>query len=137
MKGCSHSGYLIALIAAWLILSTSAIAAIALLDAPPNTRAVVLMGSGLVLIWVVLGGSIQRFLRDRVRSFVQAVRIDARVKFVVLATVLALIEEAVTTTMTNLAPLFGVPFSLFLRERPSIRTLAGTVLTMFGVWLTI
>lgn len=29
-------------------------------------------------------------------------------KFVVFATVLALIEEAITTTMTNLAPLFGV-----------------------------
>jgi hypothetical protein len=29
-------------------------------------------------------------------------------KFIVMATVLALTEEAITTTMTNLAPLFGV-----------------------------
>jgi hypothetical protein len=110
MKGCSSSGCLIAAIAAWLILSTSAIAAIALLGAPPNNRAVVLMGSGLVLLWVVLGGSAQRLLRGRVHSFVQAVRIDPRIKFVFPATALALIEEAVTTTMTNLAPLFGVPY---------------------------
>ena len=44
---------------------------------------------------------------------------------------------AKTSILSAMMPLFGVPFSLFLRERPSIRTVAGTVLTMFGVWLTI
>ena len=44
---------------------------------------------------------------------------------------------AKTSILSAMTPLFGVPFSLFLRERPSIRTVAGTVLTMFGVWLTI
>ena len=110
MKGCTFSGCLIAGIGIWLILSTAVIAAIALLGAPPNTRAVLLMGSGLVLVWVVLGGLLQRLLRGPARAFLQGVRLDPRIKFVALATALALAEEAVTTTLTNLAPLFGVPY---------------------------
>jgi len=110
LKRFWNSGCLIAVIGAWLFLSTSAVAAIALLGAPPNTRAVMLMGSGLVLLWVVLGGSFQFLFRNPLRAFVRSIRIDGRVKFVVLAAILALAEEAVTTTMTNLAPLFGVPY---------------------------
>lgn len=110
MKGRPASGCLIAAIGVWLILSTAVIAAIALLGASPNTRAVLLMASVLVLVWVVLGGTLQRLLRDPVRAFLQGVRIDARIKFVALATAFALAEEAVTTTLTNLAPLFGVPY---------------------------
>jgi hypothetical protein len=110
MKGLSASGCLIAAIGAWLMLSTAFIAAIALIGAPPNTRAVMLMGSSLVLVWVVLGGSLQRLLRDPARRLLQGVRIDPRIKFVAFATALALAEEAVTTALTNLAPLFGVPY---------------------------
>jgi hypothetical protein len=106
----SPSGCLIAVLGAWLILSTAVIAALALLGAPPHTRAVMLMGSGLVLVWVVLGGSLQRLLREPARGFLQRIRIDPRITFVVLATILALAEEAITTTLTNLAPLFGVPY---------------------------
>jgi hypothetical protein len=110
MKRLTASGCLIAAIGAWLVFSTAFIAAVALLGAPPNTRAVMLMGSGLVLAWVVAGGLLQRLLRDPVRAFLQGVRIDPRIKFIAFATGLALAEEAVTTTLTNLAPLFGVPF---------------------------
>jgi DME family drug/metabolite transporter len=42
-----------------------------------------------------------------------------------------------TSILTATTPLFGVPFSLLLKERPSRRTLVGTGLTMMGVWLTI
>ncbi len=42
-----------------------------------------------------------------------------------------------TSILTATTPLFGVPFSLLLKERPSSRTLVGTGLTMMGVWLTI
>ncbi len=110
MKSITASGCLIAAIGAWLILSTAFIAVIALLGAPPNTRAVMLMGSGLVVVWVVLGGSLQRLLRDPVRGFLLGVRIDPRIKFIAFATGLALAEEAVTTALTNLAPFFGVPY---------------------------
>jgi hypothetical protein len=105
----SRSGCLILVLGGWLILSTSVVAVIALLAAPPNTRAVMLMGSGLVLLWVVVGGSIQFLLRNPLRQFIRGIPIDGRVKFTAFATILALTEEAVTVTMTNLAPLFGVP----------------------------
>lgn len=44
---------------------------------------------------------------------------------------------AKTSILTATMPLFGVPFSLLLKERPSSRTLVGTGLTMAGVVLTI
>jgi DME family drug/metabolite transporter len=42
-----------------------------------------------------------------------------------------------TSILTATTPLFGVPMALILRERPSLRTLAGTVLAVAGVWLTV
>ena len=46
--------------------------------------------------------------REPIRAIVLKIRFDWRLKFVLFATCLALTEEAITTTMTNLAPLFGV-----------------------------
>ncbi len=48
-----------------------------------------------------------------------------------------LIGAARTSILTAMTPLFGIPFSLFLREKLSRRTVLGTVLTITGVWLTI
>ena len=42
-----------------------------------------------------------------------------------------------TSILTSATPLFGVPFSLILKERVSRRTLLGTALTVAGVWLTV
>ncbi len=109
MRRFWNSGCLIAVLAVWLAISTGVVVIIALAVARPNFRAEILMGAGLVLIWVGLGGLAMRLLRDPVRAFVQSIRIDWRIKFVFFATGLALAEEAVTTAMTNLAPLFGVP----------------------------
>jgi hypothetical protein len=100
---------LVIALAAWLVLSTTVVAIIALVGAGPNTRAVILMGAGLVLLWVGVAGSAMYLVRHRVRSFLVRVRVDWRISFVAMATMLALLEEAVTTGMTNLAPLFGVP----------------------------
>lgn len=105
----SKSGCLIKILAVWLGLSSSVVAAIALLFAPPNTRAVILMGLGLVLLWIVLGGLSMHKLRGPIRGVAQNLRLDWRIQFVLFATLLALLEEVVTTLMTNLAPLFGVP----------------------------
>jgi hypothetical protein len=71
-------------------------------------RAMLGMVSGLLLLWVVIGGSIMFLLRDKVRALFRKAPGDWRLKFIVFCTVLALVEEAVTTTMTNLAPHFGV-----------------------------
>jgi hypothetical protein len=93
----------------WLAISTSIVLFIALTAMGPNSRAVILMGVGLILLWVALGGSLMFIFRNRIRGIVLGLRGDWRLKFVLFATLLALLEEAVTVSMTNLAPLFGVP----------------------------
>ncbi len=109
MKKVLSTSTLIALMAVWLACSTGVVLIIGLVAAGPNTRAVILMGSGLVVVWVGLGGTVMRVFREPVSNFVRSVPVDWRLKFVLFATLLALAEEAVTTTMTNLAPVFGVP----------------------------
>jgi hypothetical protein len=72
------------------------------------THAVVGMGLGLILLWVCLCGGLMVLLRDRIKTFVLGIHLPWQVKFVLFATLLAMLEEAITTSMTNLAPLFGV-----------------------------
>ena len=96
-------------LAAWTILSTLFVLLIAIFGMGPNSRAVIFMGAGLVLFWVVLGGMLMWRMRGRVRDFVLGIRLPWTVKFILFCTLLALTEEAVTVSMTNLAPLFGVP----------------------------
>ena len=74
----------------------------------PVGRAIIGMMWGLILLWVVLGGLLMLHFRDGIRARVLAIPLGWQLKFVLFATLLALIEEAVTTTMTNLAPFFGV-----------------------------
>jgi len=100
---------LITALAVWLGLSTMVVLIVVLIGGGPNTQAVILMGAGLILVWVALGGTLMHLARDRVRAFILRLPWDWRVSFVLMATLLALLEEAVTTGMTNLAPLFGVP----------------------------
>ncbi|MBN1818212.1 MAG: hypothetical protein JW828_12705 [Sedimentisphaerales bacterium] len=74
----------------------------------PIHRAVLLMAWGLILFWCILGGLISMLLRHRIRVFVNKIPLGWRFKFVLFCTLMALLEEAVTVTMTNCAPLFGV-----------------------------
>ncbi|MDB6053860.1 MAG: Membrane protein [Verrucomicrobiales bacterium] len=46
--------------------------------------------------------------RHNIIPAVQSIRLNWKIKFVLFCTFLALIEEAITTTMTNCAPLLGV-----------------------------
>jgi hypothetical protein len=79
------------------------------LTAPdPVTRAITRMALGLFLFWIVLGGALSLLLRKRVRSVLRRFDAHWRIAFVLFATLMALLEEAVTTTMTNTAPLWGV-----------------------------
>jgi hypothetical protein len=103
------STHLIFALGLWATLSAGLILAVAVFSTGPRTRAVMLMATGLAVFWIVTGGLLMRRFRDPVRAMVQNIRMDWRVKFVVFATLLALLEEAVTVSMTNLAPLFGVP----------------------------
>lgn len=96
----------ILLLALWLILST----ALVYLATAENRvfRAVVSMGLGLIVLWVLVGGTAMYLFRERVKAVVLKLPLHWQVKFVLFATLLAMTEEAVTTLMTNLAPLFGV-----------------------------
>ena len=96
----------IAALALWLLGTTSAVTAFVWSN--HRARAVIGMGWGLILLWVFIGGALMYGYREPIRAAVTRVRLDWRLKFVLFATLLALVEEAITTTMTNLAPLFGV-----------------------------
>jgi hypothetical protein len=99
----------IKLIAGWLAISTTVIILISLIGAPPITRAVLLMGSALVVVWALKGGISSLILHDRIRNLILGIKLDWRLKFDLFATLLVLIEVATTTSLTNLAPIFGVP----------------------------
>jgi hypothetical protein len=90
-----------------LLLSLGAIAVFE--EGNPVTRAVFSMGLGLVFIWIVIGGLLNLRFRGAIRRAVLAIPWGWQLKFVLFCTLLALLEEVVTVTMTNLAPLFGVP----------------------------
>jgi len=65
------------------------------------------MATGLIVLWIFLGGSLMYRYRHAARRLVQSIRLGWRLKFVLFCIVLACIEEMVTVGMTNLAPLFG------------------------------
>ncbi len=100
---------LIIILGVWMILATSFLFVIAMLSGKPVFRAVICMGSCLVLFWNILGGTVMYLSRDRVRRFVLDLPGRWSVKFVVFCVLLALAEEAITTRLTNMAPFFGVP----------------------------
>jgi hypothetical protein len=77
-------------------------------SADPVSRAVLGMTWGLILLWVVLGGLLTLRFRESIRQRILKIDLNWRVKFVLMCIALALIEEAITTGMTNLAPFFGV-----------------------------
>jgi hypothetical protein len=63
---------------------------------------------GLCLIWIGGCGLISIFGCDVVRRIIHRVPLPPSVMFFLFVTVLALIEEAIATLMTNCAPLLGV-----------------------------
>lgn len=74
----------------------------------PQVYAMVKMAWGLVLLWVGVCGYLMYRFRSHVRSFVLRLPFPWPVTFVVFATLLAMTEEAIAVSMTNLAPAFGV-----------------------------
>jgi hypothetical protein len=69
--------------------------------------AILLMAATLGLVWNVFGGAVMCVARNPVCELVGRSRLNRRATFFLFATLLALLEEGVTTTLTNLAPLFG------------------------------
>ena len=75
---------------------------------PPEEHTVLGMGIGVYLFWIIIGGLLMRKFRGQIRDFVQNIRLQWQVKFVLFCTFLALLEEVITTVMTNTASLYGV-----------------------------
>jgi hypothetical protein len=100
--------FLLIVISAWGVLSTTAVTIFILSKDPdPDHRAIIKMGVGLVLIWCVSGGLVMWVLRDRFVRWATRVPLGWRSRFVLLCIVFAMLEEAVTTGLTNMAPLLG------------------------------
>jgi len=94
------------LLALWLVIMTGAVTVFTW--SHPRQRAVLGMGWGLIALWIGLGGTLMHRFRERIRTAVLRIPVDWRLRFIGFCTLLALLEEVITTTMTNLAPLFGV-----------------------------
>jgi hypothetical protein len=76
-------------------------------DVSIHEKAVLKMALGLILIWIILGGSLMYKFKDPIRDIVLGLRLPWQLKFPLFCTILALLEEVVTVAMTNMAPLFG------------------------------
>src|SRR6267154_1609570 len=96
----------ISLLAVWLIVTTSLVTVAVWKN--PTARATVGMGWGLILLWIGAGGSLMYLLRGKIEALIARVPLGWRWKFILFSTLLALVEEVITTTVTNLAPVFGV-----------------------------
>jgi hypothetical protein len=100
---------LIWLFGVWAVIIALFFTSATLTAHDPVTRAITGMALGLFLVWIVLGGALSFALRNCVLGILRRFDTHWRIAFVCFATLLALLEETVTTTMTNAAPLWGVP----------------------------
>lgn len=98
--------WIIRLLAVWGLLTTTLITIE--IQGDRVGQAIMGMTWGLILIWIVIGGGLMYRFREPIHRRVLAIGVHWAVKFIAFATLLALLEEAVTTGMTNLAPVFGV-----------------------------
>lgn len=93
-------------LAIWMVLVTGLVLLVSLEN--PVQRAVLCMAWGLILLWIAGCGLAMWRWRDLWNGFAAKVRWPWMLKFILGCTFLALLEEAITTSMTNCAPLFGV-----------------------------
>jgi len=92
---------------AWLLLWNTFLT-IASIDSV-RSLAIMKMSWGLALVWILLCGALLYKNRDKIRAWVQKIPLPWQATFVLFATTLALAEEAITVSLTNMAPLFGAP----------------------------
>jgi hypothetical protein len=90
----------------WLLIGSSLV--LAFVWSKPRLRAVIEMGFGLILIWNFAAGFVMWRWRDTWLRLAARIPANWGLKFVLGCVALAMLEEVVTTTMTNCAPLFGV-----------------------------
>ena len=100
--------------------------------------AIFLMAAALALVWNVIGGAVMYLVRQPVRELVRKSRLSRGATFVLFATLLALLEEVVTTTLTNLAPVFGSAQAFITASRNYLEVVVWhsviVIAPMFIVW---
>jgi len=103
------SGHIIKALAVYSFCVITAISFLILAsdEADIHQKAIIKMALGLILFWIVIGGTLMYRFREPISHWVRDIPLNWRIKFILFATALALLEEAVTVAMTNLAPVFG------------------------------
>ncbi len=100
--------------------------------------AIMLMAASLALVWNVIGGVVMFLVRNPARELVAKSRLGRSATFILFATVLALLEEGVTTTFTNLAPMFGDAQAFITASRNYLEVVVWhsviVIAPMFFVW---
>ncbi len=100
--------------------------------------AIMLMAAALALVWNVIGGVIMFLVRNPARELAAKSRLGRSATFVIFATLLALLEEGVTTTLTNLAPVFGNAQAFITASRNYLEVVVWhsviVIAPMFFVW---
>jgi hypothetical protein len=98
--------WLIIALAGWATLLPGLVLAVVWKN--PVQRAVLEMAWGLMILWIGAGGLIMWHWRATWDRLAAKVRLPWMLKFVLGCIALALVEEAITTSLTNCAPLLGV-----------------------------
>ena len=68
----------------------------------PWETAILKMALTLIVVWIIILGSLMYFFRDKIKKFVLKIPMGWKKKFVLFAIFLALVEEAITTTITTI-----------------------------------
>jgi hypothetical protein len=129
---------LLSICAIWTVLSI--VVMLALTVHRPIERAATFMVLGVAFLWVLLGGWLIFRYRERVKEWIGARGGPRDLWFLALAILCMLAEEGISTAMTNLAPIFGVPLGgVAITSSTRFFTvvfLHGTaVVPMFIAWL--
>ena len=99
---------LVILITTWGVLSTTAVTVFILSKDPDSDHsAMIKITIGLILVWCVLGGLVMYRLRDSFVAWASSIPIGVRTWCILLCIAFAVLEEAVTTGLTKMAPLLG------------------------------
>ena len=80
---------------------------VALHEGTAMARGIAGMATGLIVIWIFIGGSLMRRWQGGFRRLSNRIPLGWRTRFVLSCIVLACLEEAVAVSLTNAAPLFG------------------------------
>jgi hypothetical protein len=105
---------------------------------PGFEGAIMLMAATLGLSWNLIGGAAMYLARHSARALARKSPLGRGATFVLSATTLALLEEGITTTLTNLAPAFGSSQAFITASRNYLEVVLWhsviVIAPMFAVW---